>query len=306
MITELKDTTSADINAALLETRRNLGPSNGLVFTMVVVTDAAHYESVLDAALEAGREHPSRIIIVTPGRARSSQVNALLRTGDEMPGDLVTLSLSGTAREHADSVVLPLLLPDSPVVVWWPHKSPDYPEQDPIGALADRRITDASGDQHPIKALAARAANHARGDTDLTWTRLTPWRALLAAALDQYPARIQSATVAAAKDNAPAELMAAWLGVRLNVPVKIVHSEGPGMTAVRLTTAAGDIAIERTDGKSAQFMVPGQPRRSIALKRRSINELITEELRRMDADDVFEEASAEMLKRHQKPMSKKK
>ena len=65
-------------------------------------------------------------------------------------------------------------------------------------------------------------------------------------------------------------------------------SEGPGITAVRMTTAAGDIAITRPDGLLASYTVPGQPDRLVALKRRSITELITEELRRMDADQIFE------------------
>lgn len=301
MIIELKDTTAADINAQLLEARRNLGPSSGLVFTMVVVADSARYSAVLEACLEAGREHPSRIIIVTKGRAKTSQLTAEIRTGEAVPGDVITLRLSGELLDHADSVVLPLLLPDSPIVTWWPHTSPDSPVDDPLGALADRRITDASGAADPLVALRTRTRHHTKGDTDLTWTRLTPWRALLAAALDQYPTRIQGATVEAARNNAPAELMAAWLATRLHVPVDVKHTRGPGITAVRLTTASGDVVVEREDGITARYAVPGQPQRSVALRRRTINELITEELRRMDADDIFEAAMAELARR--KPRS---
>lgn len=298
MIIELKDTTAAEINSQLLEARRNLGPSSGLVFTMVVVADSAKYAAVLEACVEAGREHPSRIIIVTAGRAKSAQLSAEIRTGELVPGDVITLRLSGELLQHADSVVLPLLLPDSPVVAWWPHTSPDDPSTDPIGRLAGRRITDAAGAADPLKAMRIRTQHHADGDTDLTWTRLTPWRALLAAALDQYPATVTSATVQAARDNAPAELMAAWLASRLHVDVTVEHDRGPGISAVLLTTPSGDIEVRREDGFSALYAVPGQPKRSIALKRRSINELITEELRRMDADDIFEATMAELARRN--------
>ena len=35
-------------------------------------------------------------------------------------GETVILRLYGEIVDHAQSVVLPLLLPDAPVVVWWP------------------------------------------------------------------------------------------------------------------------------------------------------------------------------------------
>ena len=63
-------------------------------------------------------------------------------------------------------------------------------------------------------ALRARAENYLAGDTDLSWTRLTPWRALLAASLDQYPARIKAVLVEAERSNPSADLLAAWLLLR--------------------------------------------------------------------------------------------
>ena len=70
------------------------------------------------------------------------------------------------------------------------------------------------------------------------------------------------------------------------------------MTGVRLTTAAGDIALLRPGKAStATYLVPGQPQREVALKRREINELITEELRRMDPDLIFHQATQVLLER---------
>ena len=62
-----------------------------------------------------------------------------------------------------------------------------------------------------------------------------------------------------------------------------------------MPTAAGDIAITRPDGLLAYYAVPGQPERLVALKRRDYTELISEELRRMDADDVYERAVKSLL-----------
>lgn len=297
MIIELTDTNSAAIAGALAKVRRNLGPASGLVLTLVVVCDAAHYDEALTASLTAGREHPSRILVVVRSGAKTTKLDAQIRSGEGSPGDVVTLRLSGELTKHAESVVLPLLLPDLPVVVWWPTVSPAHPGEDPLGALATRRITDAAGEKDALAALAVRARNHQSGDTDLTWTRLTPWRALLAAALDQYPTQVTGVVVEADAKNAPAELMAAWLESRLRCPVTMTHTDGPGITGIRLQTAAGDIAVLRADGATATYQVPGQPKRTVALKRRTVNELLTEELRRMDADDIFEAACVALLAR---------
>ena len=297
MLITLKDTTASQIASEILKHRRAQGAS-GLVFTLVVIAEERHYAGVRAACIEAGREHPSRILIVVKGRSTRSVLDAEILSGDVVPGSVITLRMSGELAEHGASVVLPLLLPDSPVVVWWPNTSPDKPADDPIGALATRRITDASGARKPLEALRIRAKHHSPGDTDLTWTRLTLWRALLAAALDQYPTRVLGATVEAARENAPAELMAAWLQDRLGVPVTRKNTRGPGITGVRLITPAGDISVLRDDEATmAEYRVPGQPQRTVALKRRDINQLITEELRRMDADDIFESATQMLLKR---------
>ena len=156
--------------------------------------------------------------------------------------------------------------------------------------MAVRRVTDAAAAKRPLAELKARALGYQPGDTDLSWTRLTRWRALLAAALDQYPARISGATVEGERNSPSADLLAAWLQSCLKVKVARKMTDGPGMTAVRMTTAAGDIAITRSDGLLASYTVPGQPERLVALKRRETTDLITEELRRMDDDDVYAHA----------------
>ncbi|MGI8769322.1 MAG: glucose-6-phosphate dehydrogenase assembly protein OpcA [Propionibacteriaceae bacterium] len=289
--TTLTGTTSSAIAAALLEARRKAGsPAMGMVLTLIVVSDEKGLAAALAAALEAGHEHPSRVIVVVTGPGRKSSLDAEVRVGDGNPGEAVILRMRGPVSAHSASVVRPLLLPDSPVVVFWPGTSPLKPAEDDLGKMANRRITDSMGTGRPLFILNTRAASYAPGDTDLTWTRLTPWRSLLAAAIDQYPKRVLSVVVEAERNNASANLLAAWLQCRLGVDVRRLSSEGPGITAVRMRTAAGDIALTRPDGLIASYSVPGQPNRIVALKRRRVAELIAEELRRMDPDDIFAQA----------------
>jgi glucose-6-phosphate dehydrogenase assembly protein OpcA len=291
---DLVDTNSTVINTKLVEARRRVGsPAMGQVLTFVIASDeAAHYDA-MKAALEAAREHPSRILVVIARGGRGEpRLDAEVRIGEGGPGDTVVLRLHGQLGAHADSVVLPLLLPDAPVVVWWPGKAPAVPGDDPLGRLAQRRLTDAAAEGRPTAALARRASGYRDGDTDLAWTRLTPWRALLAASLDQHHAAIESADVEGERGTPSADLLAAWLTSRLDVPVERRITKGPGLTAVRLHSADGAVQISRPDGRLAQLDIPGQPRRPVALRRREVAELIAEELRHLDPDDVYAQTIA--------------
>jgi glucose-6-phosphate dehydrogenase assembly protein OpcA len=292
---DLTDTTSARINAGLIEARRAIGtPAVGMVLTLVIVTDEGSAYDALKAAHEASREHPSRILVVIKRPGRSPRERAGARLDAEVvvgaeagTGETVVLRMHGELANHAESVVLPLLLPDAPVVCWWPDQSPGHASEDPLGRLAQRRITDASSAEDPVGSLAVRAAGYAPGDTDLAWTRITPWRSMLAAALDQKHSAITSAAVEGEPYNASTELLALWLADRLGIQVERKLSEGPGITAVRLFTADGDICLDRPDGALAELSVPGQPDRHVALKRRETAELLAEELRRLDPDDIY-------------------
>ncbi|KUN61521.1 oxidoreductase [Streptomyces canus] len=292
---DLTDTTASKINKALVQGRRAIGtPAVGMVLTMVIVTDEENAYDAIKAAEEASHEHPSRTLVVikrharTPRDRTNSHLDAEVRVGaDAGTGETVILRTYGEVSDHADSVVLPLLLPDAPVVVWWPVDAPENPAKDPLGALAQRRITDLYAVENPLDVLATRVRSYAPGDTDLAWTRLTPWRSMLAAALDQARTEIISGAVEAEADNPAAELLARWLEARLKVRIDRVVTAGPVVTAVRLGTANGEVVIDRPEGPLATLSLPGQPSRTLALKVRTTSELIAEELRRLDADEMY-------------------
>lgn len=295
---DLTETTSSKINQALVSARRAAGsPAVGMVLTLVVVTDEENAYDALKSVGDSSREHPSRIIAVikrvsrSPRSRRDARLDAEVRVGsDSGSGETIVLRLHGELANHAQSVVLPLLLPDAPVVVWWPEGAPEDPANDPLGALAQRRITDAYSAEHPSAELAVRAKSYTPGDTDLSWTRITPWRSMLAAALDQKPVDVVSATVEGESENPSCELLAMWLADRLDVPVERTNSDGPGLTAVRMQTKGGTIVLDRPDGSLATLCMEGQPNRAVALKRRETAELLAEELRRLDPDNIYASA----------------
>src|ERR1039457_4305555 len=294
MLIDLTDTTTRAIHDALTRARDQLGgPTTGVVLNLIIMTDEASQHDAIRAASQAGREHPCRVLgVIARNPAGSARLDAEIRTGEGAPGQTVLLRLYGPTGQHADSVVVPLLVPDTPVVTWWPAAAPVVPSADPLGILAQRRVTDAAAAGTPAAALAALAAGYRPGDTDLSWTRATTWRSLLAATLDQPHGEITGGAVSAEETNPTADLIAAWLSGRLGAGFRRDVSVGPGITGVRFQTSDGDITITRPDGRTATLSRPGDPERRVALHRREIAELLAEELRRLNPDEVYGETLA--------------
>jgi glucose-6-phosphate dehydrogenase assembly protein OpcA len=286
----LDDTSGSAVAAAIADERRRLGsPTTGMVLTLLILSDEDNASDATNAAVEAARQHPMRIItlIPKPGKVAARLDAQISVGGDQGPGEVAELRLRGELAEFANSVAVPLLLPDTPVVAFWPGECPAIPADDHIGKHAQRRITDAAGSPDPVSALKERSKGYRPGDTDLTWARLTPWRSVLASALDQDPTPISSVQIEAEPGNPSALLLQAWLGDCLKVEISLSESEGPGITAVRLLTDLGDISISRADGVHAVLSRPGAPDSPIALRRRDYAALVSEELRRLDPDEVY-------------------
>jgi glucose-6-phosphate dehydrogenase assembly protein OpcA len=296
MTIDLTDTTTGAIDGALAEARRRLGGmAMGMVLTLIVVTDEEGQYDAIRAANQAAREHPCRILAVITRRAKAdSRLDAEIRVGEASPGETLLLRMYGPLGQHADSVAAPLLVPDVPVVTWWPDNAPTVPAAHPLGALAQRRVTDSAAADEPVHMLAGLARGYRPGDTDFAWTRATPWRTLLAATLDQAHPRLEGGEVRAEQGNPTADLIAAWLTLRLAVPVRRSVSSGPGITDVTFATSDGEISLSRPDGRTATLSWPGRPDRTVALHRRETAELLAEELRRLDPDEVYAETLSQV------------
>lgn len=293
MIVDLPDTTVSKIARSLVSVREEGGAvALGRVLTLVIVTSHGLEEDAIEAANDASREHPMRVIVLmtTPGE---SKLDAQIRVGgDAGASEVVVLRASGEAASNQESLITGLLLPDAPVVAWWPDNPPLEPSTSPIGRMAQRRITDAASKPYAVDRLSQLGPNHAPGDTDLAWTRLTHWREQLAAVLDQPPYEpVTAVEVVGASTSPSTGLLAAWLRLKLDVPVDWRYAspeEWPhGIQRVRLTRASGDIVLERSNDLDATLTQPGQPSHDIVLPRRSLRECLAEELRRLDPDLLY-------------------
>lgn len=293
-MTTLEDTTGTEVVKALAAERRSAGAvTSGLALTLVAVVEEQNVEDAEQAAAVAAAMHPCRLLVVVRRQLKTdSRLDAEVQVGGRLgPGEAVVMRMFGRLSLHAESVVLPLLAPDAPVITWW-HGHPPYRiAHDPLGVLAGRRVTDCSRAEDPVAALEDRADDFAPGDTDLAWTRITGWRGLLAAAFDSATGRVRRGKVSAEPGSASAALLAGWLGHRLGLPIELAESDGPGITDVRIDLEGNShVWLERGDGHNATVHRDGMPDRSLPLPRRELGELLAEELRRLDADQIYADA----------------
>lgn len=295
-MTTLWDTTGTAVVKALAAERRRAGSvSSGLALTFVVVVEEGKVEQAELAATRAAAEHPCRLIIVVRRRPDDpeARLDAEVVIGGRLgPGEAIVLRMYGRLALHAESVVLPLLAPDAPVVTWWFGEPPHEIAHDPLGVLAGRRVTDTSLAADPLAALEQRAQDYAPGDTDLAWTRATPWRALCASAFDSVTSAATSAQVHGAAGGPTRALIAGWLTDRLGVPTEVVDSDGEGISAVGIALEDGEVHLRRGSGQTATMQRTGEPDCTMPLERRELGDLLAEELRRLDADETYAAALA--------------
>jgi glucose-6-phosphate dehydrogenase assembly protein OpcA len=303
MIVDLPDTTTSAVSKALVKVREEGGAvALGRVLTLVIQTALGQEEEAIEAANDASREHPMRVIVISTAKegdeaaaAAGTRLDAEIRVGgDAGASEVIVLRAYGETASDEEGLVTGLLLPDAPVVVWWPGIAPDVASKSPLGHIATRRITDASTQPDPHQALQHLAATYAPGDTDFAWTRLTLWRAQLAAVLDQPPYEsVDAVEVAGAADSPSTVLLAAWLRLQLDAPVAhdlTSRANGSsGIHGVRLTRASGTIELEREVPNVATLVQPNQPTHDLSLPRRSLRDCLAEELRRLDPDDLYGE-----------------
>jgi glucose-6-phosphate dehydrogenase assembly protein OpcA len=293
MIVDLPDTTTNEINKKITALREEEGAITlGRVLTLVVVADPDDPATdAIDSATRASREHPCRIIVVLPvdRLADSPRLDGQLRVGgDAGGGEVVVLRIAGPLASHANSVVLPFLLPDTPVVAWWPGAAPTVPAQDPVGQLANRRLTDATDTEDPLASIKSRLQGYSPGDTDLSWSRVTQWRALLTSALDQAPHEpVNSVLVSGLKTEPALDIMAGWLAGRIDGPVQ----RAVGDLKVELVRASETVTLSRPQtGSTATLSRTGRPHALVPLPRRETCECLAEDMRRLDADEIYAEA----------------
>jgi glucose-6-phosphate dehydrogenase assembly protein OpcA len=207
--------------------------------------------------------HPSRAVIILGDRGREG-VAASVELHCHVPQadgaqpilyEQIFARVRGDYDERVASVVIPLLVPDLPVFLWWTGTPPsDARHLDDLVGLADRLIVDSADFARPDRTLpeiASLSRLHV-GITDLNWARLTPWRELAAQFFD-VPSwrpfldgvtgiRVGFAVDMDGRDIHPSQalLLLGWLASRLGwQPVEALAPAEAGGVLFRMKRADG-------------------------------------------------------------------
>ena len=299
MIITLPDTDSRNVAASLLEARENNSQTTGRVLTLIVVAamddDVDH---IISVTRDASHEHPARVLVLLTGSAEGRpHLDAEVRVGGHAgSSEMVIMRINGEMVDHLAAAVTPLLLPDTPVVAWWPTTAPDNPSDHPLGRLAQRRITNA--DHCATEDILNRLrSSYAPGDSDMVWSKITGWRGIVASSLDRHPQEnVQAATLTGPAHEPAIDIAAGWLADRLGVPVTRVDCE-PGddprlfpIRSLRFDRASGPLTVSVVDHRTVRVELPGSPDSLVAMNARSDADCISEELRHLDPDLAYANA----------------
>jgi glucose-6-phosphate dehydrogenase assembly protein OpcA len=218
--------------------RRRRAPARALTATIVVVGEPARLVSAAEALEQLGEAGGVRTILISEGEQPA-------------PTALVTehsIAIAGLAPRYIDNAVASLRLSSLPALVWWRGGSVEA--LDDVAGLADRLVLDTeSPDETWARALTFLEETAV---TDLRWTRLTRWRALLAHLFDLPRVRESAASFTRlsidAADVPAARLFAGWLRTSLRWPAS-------NQIAIRKVAADARSPLERVQLKGERLTI---------------------------------------------------
>lgn len=277
------------------------------VMTLVAVAPADDQAYAATGTLRrlAGH-HPSRIVIVRPDPDSVAHLNGRTALYALDPGhagacfEEVHLDVCGQAANHLDSLVEAFTLSDLPVVVWYVNSIPD--SSDPLLSVATAILIDSRDAPDPGQMRSLLQLARRRTLVDLSWSRLRPWRELLAGLFDPPENRAwldHLERVEVSGKPGPRRLLGGWLAAQTGVsPRRVVLNDTRHVT-IRLVaggdTGTATFTVERVDAQRlvvAEADVPGAPTRrsAILLPDDSLAGSLAHALTHLEPDPVWETA----------------
>lgn len=259
------------------ESAQAMGGSQAVTTAQVLnlVVRAASYEAANDymRSIECiTGKHPCRVIVATtdPGEDDmpvqawvSIHCQSPPTGGRQVCCEQVSVAASGESARRLPAAIIPLLLADLPVFLWWPNGDPfdEYIFRNLIDSL-NRLIIDSATFENPEGTLA-KMSHQMRSQwgkiavTDMNWGRLTPWREMVASFFDAQVMRPYLDHIGhvqidyalptgrgAHVNRTQALLLAGWLASRLGWEpaddvYHLTHSETSRVPSAHLTLRFG-------------------------------------------------------------------
>jgi glucose-6-phosphate dehydrogenase assembly protein OpcA len=250
-------------------------------------------------------DHPSRAILLRPSPAADLGANIFSECWQpfgkrqQICAEGIEITAGAKGYEEVARFLLPLRVPDLPVVLWCRGKAAsDASGYHPLFSLADKIVFDSGHTADADEALRSLRRLHAYGYrvADLHWTRLTGWREVVAHLFDDglNASEIRSARIGYGDElTTCARYFEAW--VRTAVPssrVTIESEKGPrGLHSLTLGTRSGDVSITLRDGHLLEVIgeMGGIDRNyRTALPSHAEDAMMREELGILGADPIYE------------------
>jgi glucose-6-phosphate dehydrogenase assembly protein OpcA len=287
------------------------------VMTIVMVIGANDDPEVIAAPVRAlGAHHPCRALVLRPDPDSTPVIDAkafLWRAepsaseGHPVFFEELHLHVGGQAASHLASIVGPFVLPDLPVVMWFPDVLPD--PADPLLRLAsalvvDTRLTvpDPASMGHSYRTLLE-LANH-QPVVDLSWVRLQPWRELLAGLFEPEHSRPFVQCVCSASVTGkpgPRHILGGWLMSQLDLrarELELTDSKHVGITLEAVCQGEhGTFEVKRDDGTRAVWAKASLSNgishsQALPLPDDSLTSALSAAISNLRADRVWERALA--------------
>jgi glucose-6-phosphate dehydrogenase assembly protein OpcA len=287
--------------------------------TRVIMANDDADEARATAALGVlGGHHPARIVIVRPDPDDADGIGARVAiwgsdghdtgAGRRSTVDVICLVAGGAAASHLRSIVEPFTLADVPVVIWYPGHIPD-PAALPPGPASCLIVDSKEASAEPDLVAISELASGGRTVIDLSWTRLTPWRELLAGLFDGEEFRClldEIASVRVEGKAGPRRMLAGWLVSRLDLDPALVSLHDGVHASIDLVAshqgAAAEVSVRREGtGRTvrATAAIDGGPARSmvVSLPDDNLGWSLAQALTHPVRDPVWEHALAAALTR---------
>lgn len=259
-------------------------------------------------------EHPARTIIIRLRGAGERTLSERVYAQCWMPFgqrrqiccEQVEITASDAALDDLASVILPLEVPDLPVVLWCRSaRLAGMPEFDGMARMAQKVVVDTAPMADSRAALELVAGLVTRGILagDLSWTRTTRWRETLARIFENQSyleGLARTATVRVASSGEQLTVwswyLAAWIMDALAVAgarprLEFTHSEHTGVT---LEGEGWSVALERWDARLVTTI--NGLAQCTSLPAPSDYALMREELGILGRDAVFEATLSSAVK----------
>lgn len=324
---EADDVSLDQVERALSDLRRHeqrAAVRTSVLTLVAVVDDRQQADAALDVVTDLGSRHPSRTLVLVVGDDGDGQggegdgdgeagprsgvdaaasVHVVERQGTAICYEDVVLRVRGPARHHLDSVAEPFTLPDLPVVVWMPSRLPSV--GDPLLEVATRVIVDSRAvpEAADVQARIARLVRRV-AVTDLSWSRLAPWRSVLAGLFEgglSKPFLRGVRSVEVAGNRGPRQLLGGWLLRRLNLPKQVITLSPAEHVAIRIVAEAdgrrGCFQVERKGAEreiESSMDIDGGPsvRQTLRMRRQWPSLSLANALTGMARDEVYLQALA--------------